>query len=70
DARPILGPVEEVEGFIQANGFSGHGFMVAPMVAKLIAELIVEGKTSLPIESLNLKRFREGRVIKEASVVG
>ncbi|MHA1469302.1 MAG: NAD(P)/FAD-dependent oxidoreductase, partial [Candidatus Asgardarchaeia archaeon] len=65
----ILGEVDEVEGFIQANGYSGHGVMISPMVSKLIAELIVEGKTSIPIDSLNLRRFKEGEVKMEHMVV-
>ncbi|MEQ9715051.1 MAG: FAD-binding oxidoreductase [Candidatus Asgardarchaeum sp.] len=69
DHRPILGEVDEVEGFIQANGYSGHGVMISPMVSKLIAELIVEGKTSIPIDSLNLRRFKEGEVKMEHMVV-
>ena len=69
DARPILGEVD-VEGFIQCNGFSGHGFMLAPMVAQLLAELIVDGKTSLPIKNLSLKRFKKMKIERERSVVG
>jgi|Deesub1362A_J573_1020465.scaffolds.fasta_scaffold03920_2 sarcosine oxidase subunit beta len=70
DARPILGDVDGYDRFIQAHGYSGHGLMISPMVGKLIAELIVDGKTSLPIDSLNLRRFEEGKVIREANVVG
>ena len=69
DARPILGEVD-VEGFIQCNGFSGHGFMLAPMVAQLLAELIVDGKTSLPIKNLLLERFKKMKIERERSVVG
>ncbi len=69
DARPILGPVEMVRNFIQMNGFSGHGFMVAPMTATLISQLIMGEKTTLPIENLSLERFR-GEVTREVSVVG
>jgi len=69
DAQPILGYTEGVDTLIQANGYSGHGFMVAPKVTELIAELIVDGKTSLPIDELNLKRF-EGETVGEAYVVG
>jgi len=69
DARPILGAVD-VEGFIQCNGFSGHGFMLAPMVAQLLAELIVDGKTSLPIKNLLLERFKKMKIERERSVVG
>jgi len=69
DAQPILGYTEGVDTLIQANGYSGHGFMVAPRVTELIAELIVDGKTSMPIDELNLKRF-EGETVGEAYVVG
>ena len=69
DARPILGEVD-VEGFIQCNGFSGHGFMLAPMVAQLLAELIADKKISLPIKSLSLERFKKMKIEREKSVVG
>ena len=70
DARPILGPVDELPGFIQANGYSGHGFMIHPMVTKLLAEYIIDGKTSIDIEPLNLRRFKTGEIVQEANVVG
>ncbi|HRI69077.1 MAG TPA: FAD-binding oxidoreductase, partial [Polyangium sp.] len=40
DANPIVGPVDEVEEFYQASGFMGHGFMMAPVMGKLLAEQI------------------------------
>jgi sarcosine oxidase subunit beta len=70
DARPILGETEKVKGFIQCNGFSGHGFMLSPMVTKLLSDYIVEGKSPDILESLNLKRFKGKKIIKEMSVVG
>jgi len=70
DARPILGEVKEVKGFIQCNGFSGHGFMLSPMVTKLLTDLIVDGKTSDILESLNLERFKVKKIEREMSVVG
>jgi sarcosine oxidase subunit beta len=69
DAQPILGWTEGVDRFCQANGYSGHGFMIAPKVTELIAELIVDGKPSMPIDDLNLKRF-EGEITGETYVVG
>lgn len=68
DALPIIGETE-IDGFIQCNGFSGHGFMIAPMTARLLAQLICNEKMDMDIERLNQKRFR-GKVIKEKSVVG
>jgi sarcosine oxidase subunit beta len=71
DARPILGEVEGVKGFIQCNGFSGHGFMLSPMTTKLITDYIVDGKTPDVLKNLQLSRFSQGSDIEhEASVVG
>ena len=70
DARPILGKIKEVKGFIQCNGFSGHGFMISPMVSLLLSELIAEQKTSEVLESLSLDRFKGKNIEKELSVVG
>ncbi|MEA2054322.1 MAG: FAD-binding oxidoreductase [Candidatus Thermoplasmatota archaeon] len=70
DALPILGEVKGLERFIQCNGFSGHGFMLSPMVAKLLAELITGEKTSLPIGRLKLERFEKMEFEREKSVVG
>jgi len=69
DARPVLGTTD-VEGFIQCNGFSGHGFMISPMTTKLLAQLIAGEPLDVPIDDLNLRRFREGRVKGETSVAG
>jgi len=70
DARPILGEVKELKGFIQCNGFSGHGFMLSPMVSKLLTDLIANNKTSDVLMSLNLSRFKGKKIEREMSVVG
>jgi sarcosine oxidase subunit beta len=69
DAQPILGEHPQIEGFYMAIGFSGHGFMLAPITSKLIAELILKRKTSLPIDKLEIERFERGELIIEPSVV-
>lgn len=40
-----------------ACGFSGHGFKFASVVGEILADLATDGKTNLPIEFLNAKRF-------------
>lgn len=70
DARPILGEVEGLKGFIQCNGFSGHGFMLSPMVTNILTNYIVSGDTPPILEHLNLKRFKGKKIEKEVSVVG
>jgi sarcosine oxidase subunit beta len=70
DAQPILGPIEEIDHFYQACGFSGHGLMLAPAVSQLLADLAVNGKSSEVIDSLNVKRLYDMKdVVKEKSVV-
>jgi sarcosine oxidase subunit beta len=69
DHLAILGKVPEVEGFILANGFSGHGFMHAPAVGVLLAELITEGRTSLDISALSIERFKKGSLEPERNVI-
>ena len=70
DARPILGEVEQLKGFIQCNGFSGHGFMLSPMVTKILTDYIADEKSSDILEHLNLKRFKDKKIVHETSVVG
>jgi sarcosine oxidase subunit beta len=70
DANPIVGEVDDIEGFYQASGFMGHGFMMAPVMGRLLAQYIAEG-TELPMfERWNLRRFKEGRLLSEAMIIG
>lgn len=65
DNNAILGAVPELPGFYVATGHSGHGFMHGPATGKLIAELILTGKTSIDISPFGLDRFRTGRSVRE-----
>jgi sarcosine oxidase subunit beta len=68
DHHPILGEVGP--GIYAACGFSGHGVMHAPATGQLLAELLLEGRTSsLDISSLRLERFKEGHPIVETNVI-
>jgi len=69
DHQPILGTHPEVEGFYMSLGFSGHGFMLAPITGKLIAELILDGEPSIAINKLDIGRFERGELVFEPSVV-
>lgn len=68
DAHPILGPTP-CEGFYLACGFSGHGFMLAPVTGKLISEIICDEEPSIDIHGLDLGRFERGELVIEPSVV-
>jgi len=68
DSQPILGEVSP--GFFVAVGFSGHGFMIAPKTAEIMAKLILGIKPDIDISYLSLDRFEKGELIVEPSVVG
>lgn len=59
DLRPIIGPVKQLAGFFVATAFCGLGFAIAPAVGELMAELIMNGRTSLPIDAFRLDRFEQ-----------
>jgi len=66
DHHAILGRVPDVEGFILANGFSGHGFQHSPAVGEVISELITDGKAvTIDIASLSIERFDKGELMLE-----
>ena len=60
DAIPVLGFTSEVPGFVFATGFSGHGFGLAPVIGRLISELIMDCSTSIPINDFCYGRFQKG----------
>jgi len=69
DKHPIVGKIDDLEGFVSAAGFSGHGVMHAPAIGELVAELIVDGRTSLDLTPLRLGRFADGDLIAEHNVI-
>jgi len=69
DRTPILGAVPGLTGFHLAVGFSGHGFMLAPMTGVLLAEEILGLPLSLPIRQMDLGRYERGELYHEPSVV-
>ena len=60
DLIPIVGRVNEVEGLYVAAGFSGHGFALGPAIGKLIAQVIVDGRSSIDLSDFRVSRFVEG----------
>jgi sarcosine oxidase subunit beta len=67
DAQPILGRVRDRVWV--AAGFSGHGFMLAPAVGRIVAEAVLEGREDEALRVLDPGRFAEGRLVPEAQTV-
>ncbi|WP_254861559.1 NAD(P)/FAD-dependent oxidoreductase [Halovivax gelatinilyticus] len=68
DHHPII--EETVPGFVNAVGFSGHGFMQAPATGQLVAELVADGAaSSIDISMLSADRFEGGSPLSEGTVI-
>jgi sarcosine oxidase subunit beta len=70
DDNPLLGRVDELDGFIVAAGFSGHGFMQGPAIGLAIGELVIDGQTrTLDLSAFRPSRFAEGALAQEHNVI-
>ena len=67
DHQAILGRVRDRVWV--AAGFSGHGFMQAPAVGRIIAESIIDGREDAALSVLDARRFSEGRLVPEPQIV-
>ena len=56
DKRPILGKTP-ISGLYVATGHFRHGILLAPVTAKLMAELILEGRPSFDLSPFSIERF-------------
>jgi sarcosine oxidase subunit beta len=57
DGRAILDWAPGVEGLYLAVGFCGHGFQHSPGVGETVAEVLLDGRSTLDIHDLRLGRF-------------
>jgi sarcosine oxidase, subunit beta len=67
DHQAILGRVRDRVWV--AAGFSGHGFMLAPAVGRIIAESLIDGREDPALSVLDARRFAEGRLVPEPQIV-
>lgn len=70
DGNPLVGDVDEVPGLHLMSGFMGHGFMMAPVMGELFARWLLNGDERELFESWNLRRYREGKLLRETMILG
>lgn len=69
DNQPLLGAVDGFPGLWLAAGFSGHGFMMAPAVGRVLADAIIGAGMSPWLDDLSVARFDARRLVVEHQVV-
>ncbi|HIE57394.1 MAG TPA: FAD-binding oxidoreductase [Anaerolineales bacterium] len=65
DGNAFLGEWPELEGFILANGFSGHGFQQCHAVGRYLAEMIRGVDYSLDLSIFSPRRLLENKPVFE-----
>ena len=70
DHNALIGPVEGVEGFLLANGFSGHGLQQSPAVGRGLAEYALTGAyQTLDLSDLSFARLAKNQPVLEKCVI-
>ncbi len=65
DFAPIIGPVDEVEGFLLDVGWGTYGFKAGPAAGYRVAELIATGKVPPVLQPFRLSRFADMEPVGE-----
>jgi len=64
DRLPIIGSSQAADGVYHAFGFSAHGYQLAPVIGRVVADLICRGETEFDLTSFLVDRFNHP--VKEA----
>lgn len=57
DRNPVIGPSQTTPRLLHAFGFSGGGFLLAPGVGEVLADLVCHGETATPLDAFSVSRF-------------
>jgi glycine/D-amino acid oxidase-like deaminating enzyme len=70
DENAIYGEHPEIKGLYLANGFSGHGLMMAPATGKVMSEIVRLGRSeTIDVTCLGLDRYEAGMPVIEEAVL-
>jgi sarcosine oxidase subunit beta len=69
DHQPLVGTIPEHDGVWVVAGFSGHGFMLAPAIGRIVADAALDGRRDPALDAFAVDRFERGQVIPELQIV-
>jgi len=69
DSQAILGAAPGIEGFYLDVGWSGHGFMLGPVVGRIMAQMITGQEPEIDVSAFSAERFQTGKLIPEPACV-
>ncbi len=59
DKVPIVGASTKVSGLFHVCGFSAHGFQLAPMMGRVMSQLVLGQEPELPLDDFRPDRFEQ-----------
>ncbi len=70
DALPVISPSRRASNLVYSFGYCGSGFQLGPACGRLVSELVLDGKASLPLDAFAIDRFsRQSTLERSASAV-
>jgi glycine oxidase len=60
DSLPVLGREPALEGLFYATGYGRNGILFAPLAARALADLVLDGRTGVEWEPFGIARFAAG----------
>jgi sarcosine oxidase subunit beta len=57
DNIPVISASQTYSNAYHAFGFSAHGFQLSPVVGRIMAEMIIDGQSTFPMEPFHINRF-------------
>jgi glycine/D-amino acid oxidase-like deaminating enzyme len=68
DGQPVLGPMPGLAGFYVASGCCVGGLSLSPAAGRVLADLIVDGRSDPDLTPLSVERFREWAKADDAAL--
>ena len=65
DMLPVIGESRTTPGVFHAFGFSGHGYQLSLGVGRVIADLVLTGRSDIPIAAFDIGRFTSSAATDE-----
>jgi sarcosine oxidase subunit beta len=69
DHNALIGEAGEVNRFLYATGFSGHGFLMAPAIGEVMRDLYLGHRPFTDVTSFDATRFVSNRSFPEVNVI-
>jgi sarcosine oxidase subunit beta len=69
DHQAIVGEVTDLPGLWLCTGFSGHGFMQAPAVGRMLADMVAGRPPPFDVSALSPGRFAAGTYDEERAII-